>query len=129
MMQAHSPTPSGFVSGSNRQGDRAREGPRSRAHHQRVTGQGRFLSGRHLHTGEVLRRLALVALLAAVSVPAASALQFLGVLGSKSRFQALTGQRSTVGHVILGWNQGYRWGTPLSALVPQHGMEPGKYEP
>jgi hypothetical protein len=77
----------------------------------------------------VLRRLALVALLAAVLVPAASALQFLGVLDSKSRFQALTGQRSTVGDVILGWNQGYRWGTPLSALVPQHGMEPGKYEP
>src|SRR5262249_49804640 len=31
----------------------------------------------------------------------------LGVLGAKSRFQALTGQRSTVGHVIIGWNQGY----------------------
>jgi hypothetical protein len=72
----------------------------------------------------VLRRLALVALLAAVSVPAASALPFLGVLGSKSRFQTLTGQRSTVGHVILGWNQGYSWGTPLSALVSQYGPMP-----
>ena len=67
-------------------------------------------------------------LLLAVSCAPASARTtarpFLGVLGSKSRFQALTGQHSTVGHIIIGWNQGYRWGKPLSALIPQYGPMP-----
>ena len=71
-----------------------------------------------------MRRLILVALAAAIAVPAASARPFLGVLGAKSRFQALTGQRSTVGHVIIGWNQGFRWGRPLSSLIPQYGPMP-----
>src|SRR5437588_2000858 len=71
-----------------------------------------------------MRRLLLVAIVAAVACPAASARPFLGVLGAKSRFQALTGQRSTVGHIIIGWNQGYRWGKPLSALIPQYGPMP-----
>jgi hypothetical protein len=73
---------------------------------------------------DVVRRLVVIGLIAALAAPAASARPFLGVLGSKSRFQALTGQRSTVGHVIIGWNQGYRWGRPLSALIPQYGPMP-----
>ena len=71
-----------------------------------------------------MRRLLLVAIVAAVACPAASARPFLGVLGAKSRFQTLTGQRSTVGHIIVGWNQGYRWGRPLAALIPQYGPMP-----
>jgi hypothetical protein len=71
-----------------------------------------------------MRRLVLVLVVALLATPAASARPFLGVLGSKSRFQALTGQGSTVGHVIIGWNQGYRWGKRLSALLPQYGPMP-----
>jgi len=71
-----------------------------------------------------MRRVVILALAAAIVAPAASARPFLGVLGPKSRFQALTGQRSTVGHIIIGWNQGYRWGKPLSALIPQYGPMP-----
>ena len=70
------------------------------------------------------RALLAVALVAALAAPAASARPFLGVLGAKSRFQSLTGQRSTVDHIIIGWNQGYRWGTPLSGLIPQYGPMP-----
>jgi hypothetical protein len=71
-----------------------------------------------------VRRLVLVALVFGLIAPTASARPLLGVLGSKSRFQQLTGQRSSVGHIILGWNQGYRWGTPLSALIPRYGPMP-----
>ena len=69
-------------------------------------------------------RLLVLVLAAAVAAPAASARPFLGVLGAKSRFDALTGQQTTVGHVILGWNQGYRWGTRLEALLPRYGPMP-----
>src|SRR5438270_786886 len=71
-----------------------------------------------------MRRFLVVALVAALAAPAASARPVLGVLGAKSRFQTLTGQRSTVGHIIVGWNQGYRWGRPLAALIPQYGPMP-----
>jgi hypothetical protein len=71
-----------------------------------------------------MRRLLLVLTLLALTASVASARPFLGVLGPKSRFQALTGQRTTVAHVIVGWNQGYRWGKPLSALIPQYGPMP-----
>ncbi len=71
-----------------------------------------------------MRRLVFAALVFALVVPAASARPFLGVLGSKSRFQALTGQRTSVGHVILGWNQGYRWGERLAVTIPQYGPMP-----
>src|SRR5438552_14096972 len=71
-----------------------------------------------------MRRLLVVAIVAALAAPAASARPFLGVLGAKSRFQTLTGQRSTVGHIVIGWNQGYRWGRPLAALIPQYGPMP-----
>lgn len=39
--------------------------------------------------------------------------------GSAARFQALTGQQTAVGHVIIGWGQGSTWGTPLGALLPK----------
>ena len=71
-----------------------------------------------------MRRALVFALAMAVLAPAASARPYLGVLGQKSRIQALTGQRSTVGHIIIGWNQGYRWGKPLAALIPQYGPMP-----
>jgi hypothetical protein len=37
----------------------------------------------------------------------------LGVAGKADRFQAQTGQVSTVRHVFLGWDQGRAWGSPL----------------
>ncbi len=48
----------------------------------------------------------------------------LGVLGDAGRFQQLTGQRSTVRHIILGWNQGLQWGKPLGGLLPMLGPVP-----
>ena len=53
-----------------------------------------------------MRRLAISALLALVLAPAASAQPLLGVLGNPARFQAMTGQDSTVVEKIVGWNQG-----------------------
>ena len=43
----------------------------------------------------------------------------LGVLGDAARFQALTGQRSTIRHTIISWNQGVEWGTRLPVLLQQ----------
>jgi hypothetical protein len=48
----------------------------------------------------------------------------LGVLGNAARFGSLTGQRSTVGHVIVGWSQGYTWGAPLTRQFATHGPVP-----
>jgi hypothetical protein len=48
----------------------------------------------------------------------------LGVLGNAARFGSLTGQRSTVGHVIVGWSQGYTWGAPLTRQFAAHGPVP-----
>jgi Glycosyl hydrolase family 26 len=41
----------------------------------------------------------------------------LGVLGDADRFRQLTGQRSTVRHAIIGWDQGRTWGKPLPRLL------------
>lgn len=41
----------------------------------------------------------------------------LGVLGDAARFDRLTGQRSSVRHVIISWNQGLTWGRRLPALL------------
>jgi hypothetical protein len=71
-----------------------------------------------------VRRISALLVCAAVLAPSASATPLLGVLGNKSRFGRLTGQYSAVNHVIIGWNQGLRWGTPLSALIPQYGPVP-----
>jgi hypothetical protein len=71
-----------------------------------------------------MRRVVAIVLAAAIFAPASSARPYLGVLGQKSRFQALTGQRSTVGHIIVGWNQGFRWGRPIAALIAEYGPMP-----
>lgn len=39
------------------------------------------------------------------------------MFGNADRFQQLTGQRSTVRHAIVGWDQGRTWGTPLPRLL------------
>lgn len=61
-----------------------------------------------------MRRVLLAAAAALVLVPPASGSLMLGVVGSASRFAAQTGQRSDVGHAILGWNQGNTWGARLA---------------
>ena len=51
----------------------------------------------------------------------------LGVLGSADRFEQLTGQRSTVRHVILSWSQGAAIPTLIAQLqpVPMLGISTG----
>ena len=61
---------------------------------------------------------------AGVLVQAAAAKPTLGILGDANRFQALTGQQSQVGHVILGWSQGYSWGSRFSVLFRENGPMP-----
>jgi hypothetical protein len=53
-----------------------------------------------------------------------SARPLLGIKGSSARFQGLTGQDSQVVHVIVGWNQGLTWGTPLGTLLHRMGPVP-----
>jgi hypothetical protein len=71
-----------------------------------------------------VRRILVVVLVALVAVPAASARPLLGVRGNEARFQSLTGQRPGVGHLMLGWNQGWTWGSRFEALLPQYGPMP-----
>src|SRR3954469_6857112 len=72
-----------------------------------------------------MRRVALLAALAALALPSSGAAAVnLGILGNAPRFDSLTGQHSAVQHVILGWNQGYTWGSRLSALIPRLGEMP-----
>ena len=71
-----------------------------------------------------MRRALLVAFIFLSAVPSASANVLLGVLGNASRFGSLTGQRSTVHHVIVGWSQGYTWGAPLARQFATHGPVP-----
>jgi hypothetical protein len=74
--------------------------------------------------------LLLAALLAALAVTAPggaaprSVHPLLGIKGSSARFQGLTGQNSSVVHVIVGWDQGRTWGTPLPELLRQMGQVP-----
>ena len=55
----------------------------------------------------------------------------LGVFGNASRFQAQTGQRSTMGHLIVGWGQGAGFGSSFADLfatmgdLPMLGINPG----
>ena len=73
----------------------------------------------------MMRRAALLVALVALALPSgAGAAVNLGILGNAPRFDSLTGQHSTVQHVILGWNQGYTWGSRLSALIPRLGEMP-----
>ena len=84
-----------------------------------------------------MRRLLLLSLLLlAVLVPAAAAAPaeraaapakprlLLGVFGSAARFDGLSGQRTKVGHVIVGWNQGHTWGSPFRHLFRLMGEVP-----
>jgi hypothetical protein len=71
-----------------------------------------------------MRRHLLVASLALLLAPPAAARISLGVLGNPGRFGAQTGQRTTVGHVILGWNQGNTWGARLALQFATHGPVP-----
>ena len=41
----------------------------------------------------------------------------LGVLGDANRFYQQTGQRSTIRHVLISWNQGVTWGSKLPVLL------------
>ena len=72
----------------------------------------------------MLRRLLVVAAVALGLVPAAGARVSLGVLGNAGRFAGQTGQRTSVGHVILGWNQGNTWGARLAVQFATHGPVP-----
>jgi hypothetical protein len=82
-----------------------------------------------------VKRLALalfVVLLAASSAAAALRSEaapakrkvVLGVFGDPARFQQLTGQRSTTRGLIVGWAQGYTWGSPFRDLFPTMGEAP-----
>jgi len=71
-----------------------------------------------------VRRLALVSLAFLVLVPTASGKILLGVLGDPSRFAGQTGQRSQIGHVFLGWNQGYTWGGKFARQFAEHAPIP-----
>jgi hypothetical protein len=64
-------------------------------------------------------RVVALALTALALAPAASARPRLGVFGPIDRFASLTGQQSTVGHVILAWNQ-----LPNNALMSKLGEVP-----
>jgi hypothetical protein len=71
-----------------------------------------------------MRRLFLVVLASLVLVPPASGKILLGVLGNQSRFAGQTGQRSQIGHVFLGWNQGYTWGGKFARQFAEHAPIP-----
>lgn len=59
-----------------------------------------------------------------VLAPAAAAKPLLGLKGDEARFGALTGQRTSVGHVIVGWGQGATWGSPFAKLFASMGDVP-----
>lgn len=72
----------------------------------------------------MLRRVLVAAAVALVLAPPAAARISLGVLGNPGRLAAQTGQRTTVGHVILGWNQGNTWGARLAVQFATHAPVP-----
>jgi len=67
---------------------------------------------------------AAVAALALAAPGVAAAMPSLGIKGDVGRFQQLTGQDSTVRHVIVGWGQGAGWGSQFTALFQQLGGVP-----
>ena len=72
-----------------------------------------------------MRRLALLVAVASLVLPGlAQARPVLGVLGNAGRFDSMTGQRTQVRHVILGWDQGYTWGSRFSVLLRRLGPTP-----
>ena len=71
-----------------------------------------------------MRPLLAVATAFLVLVPAAAASPMLGIKGSIPRFAELTGQQSTVDHVIVGWDQGAGWGSKFTELFKTLGPTP-----
>jgi len=71
-----------------------------------------------------MRRFVAVAAAFLVVAPAAAASPILGIRGSIPRFAQLTGQQSTVGHAIVGWDQGAGWGSPFIDLFKTLGEVP-----
>jgi Glycosyl hydrolase family 26 len=71
----------------------------------------------------VRRFLAVLAAFLVVA-PAAGASPLLGIRGSIPRFADLTGQDSTVGHAIVGLDQGAGWGSPFIDLFQLLGKVP-----
>jgi hypothetical protein len=77
-----------------------------------------------------VRRLVLIALTCAVlpgtsaAKPAAVNNPLLGLAGDTGRFQAQTGQRTSVPSVFLGWGQGQTWGSPFARLFATLGPIP-----
>jgi hypothetical protein len=69
-------------------------------------------------------RAAVVFLCALALAPAALARPLLGVYGDSGRFAAQTGQHGSVGHIFLGWDQGYRWGSSFDRIIPKLGRVP-----
>src|SRR5438045_48143 len=65
---------------------------------------------------------AAVVLLAAPGALAARPL--LGVTGSPTRFERLTGQHSTVVQKVIGWGQGDTWGSAFADLFAAMGDVP-----
>jgi hypothetical protein len=76
-----------------------------------------------------VRVLAVLAVSIAVLAPGTAARTdatkpLLGIHGDPARFKAQTGQESDVRHILVGWNQGYTWGSRFRALFGQLGGIP-----
>jgi Glycosyl hydrolase family 26 len=61
---------------------------------------------------------------ALAATPAAAAKPILGITGNIARFQAQTGQASTVRQAFLGWGQGQSYGSTFAALFQSFGPIP-----
>jgi len=70
--------------------------------------------------------LALAAAVLFLAAPAAAsaARPLLGVTGSPTRFERLTGQHSTVVQKVIGWGQGDAWGSSFADLFATMGDVP-----
>lgn len=64
-----------------------------------------------------MRRLLVVAVLAAVVPAAAQGRVSVGAYGNTAHFDQLTGQRTESGLVYLAWDQGRTWGSPYSYFL------------
>jgi hypothetical protein len=56
--------------------------------------------------------------------PSSLAAPSLGIFGDPGRFHVLTGQESSVHHVIVGWGQGQTWGSAMPRLLSTLGPVP-----
>jgi hypothetical protein len=83
-------------------------------------------AGRHgIGYNVLVRRAVVLAALACLAIaPAALGKTILGLKGDEGRFQSLTGQQTTVGHLIVGWGQGASWGSPFAKLFETMGEIP-----